>query len=247
MAKKQKAPDAGPSKAYLVSFGDTMTALLAFFIVLNSLAKEQTGAKMYSGTGSFVSALSKSGLPGGLPGNRSSEMIDATAQAPIYALAENMDEGKVGPDEKKEKRMVKDRDKAKFQEFLHEVEQKFGLMTDPPTTNQVVFDSFVPFDRRDGSLSAHALQLAAEVIPKVRRKSNTKVTNLDIVLWATMPSKSIIDKMLTKTHAVKAEIEKSFWINETTRPRIRYSVKPWLFSDAKRPILSFVVSESKLN
>ena len=54
MAKKQKRVPSGPSNAYLVSFGDTMTALLAFFIVLNSLATEQTGANLYSGTGSFV-------------------------------------------------------------------------------------------------------------------------------------------------------------------------------------------------
>ena len=52
MARKQKAPGAGPNMAYLMSFGDTMTTLLAFFIVLNSLAKEQTGAKLYAGTGS---------------------------------------------------------------------------------------------------------------------------------------------------------------------------------------------------
>ena len=31
-------------RAYLVSYGDTMTALLAFLIVLYTFAKEQTGA-----------------------------------------------------------------------------------------------------------------------------------------------------------------------------------------------------------
>ena len=54
MARKKKLPEP-PSKAYLISFGDTMTALLAFFIVLNSLAQEQTGAKLHAGTGSLPS------------------------------------------------------------------------------------------------------------------------------------------------------------------------------------------------
>ena len=71
MSRKQKPPPSKPSKAYLVSFGDTMTALLAFFIVLNSFAKDQTGANMHSGTGSFVNAMSTSGLPGHYPGDRS--------------------------------------------------------------------------------------------------------------------------------------------------------------------------------
>ena len=64
MVKKKKTPPAAPSKAYLISFGDTMTALLAFFIVINSLAREQTGANLYTGTGSFVNAMNASGLPG---------------------------------------------------------------------------------------------------------------------------------------------------------------------------------------
>ena len=120
MPKKKPPESSLPSKAYLVSFGDTMTALLAFFIVLNSLAKEQTGANMYSGTGSFVNAFSSSGLPGGLPNNRSSEMIQQEAPMPIYALADNLDKNKgtVGPDDTTKKENVADRDTEQFQKFL---------------------------------------------------------------------------------------------------------------------------------
>ena len=91
MSGRKKRESSAPSKAYLVSFGDTMTALLAFFIVLNSLAKEQTGANMHSGTGSFVNAFSSTGLPGHLSGSRSSDVIQQEAQKPIYAIAKNMD------------------------------------------------------------------------------------------------------------------------------------------------------------
>ena len=88
MSRKKKAPPAPPSKAYLVSFGDTMTALLAFFIVLNSFAKDQTGANMHSGTGSFVNAVSSIGLPGVSPGNRSHLVVEKKAAAPIYAVSD---------------------------------------------------------------------------------------------------------------------------------------------------------------
>ena len=243
MARKEKAPDAGPSKAYLVSFGDTMTALLAFFIVLNSLAKEQTGANMYNGTGSFVTAFAKSGTPGGMTGNRSRDMIQQTQQSSVYALAGNLDKNvdpdNVGPDEDGHRERIADRDKEQFQKFLAEIEKKFGLNSEPPIRNQVVFDSFSSFNRKTGSLSPHALQLASETIPKLR-KGDTK---LEIVLWATMPSKRIIDKTLEKSLLVKKQIEESYWLKPQEKQKIRYTVKPWLFSDAKRPIISFVISE----
>jgi flagellar motor protein MotB len=55
--RRKKPDDGGPSKAYMLSFGNMMTAQLAFFIVLNSLAQDQTGANLHAGTGSFVRSL----------------------------------------------------------------------------------------------------------------------------------------------------------------------------------------------
>ena len=86
MARKLKPPPDKPSKAYLVSFGDTMTALLAFFIVLNSFSKEQTGANMYSGTGSFRNAIAAIGVSGGELGDKSKLVIPKEAPSPIYAV-----------------------------------------------------------------------------------------------------------------------------------------------------------------
>lgn len=245
MAKKQKPIDAGPSKAYLVSFGDTMTALLAFFIVLNSLAKDQTGANMYAGTGSFVNAFAKSGTPGGNPGNRSSDMIQQTNQAPIYALAENLDknetDGNVGPDDTDRKDRIINREKEEFQKFLNDIDKAFGVETKKPVVNQVVFDSFESFNRENGKLSEHAIKLASELIPKLRQSGS----QLEIVVWATMPSRSEMERKLSRSFVVKANVEELFWIKPSLKSRIRYSVKPWLFTDARRPVISFVMSETE--
>ena len=78
MAKKQKPEMDGPSNAYLMSFGDTMTTLLAFFIVLNSLAAEQTGANLHSGTGSFIQTTRSMGLAGTFKGKRAVQRWDPT-------------------------------------------------------------------------------------------------------------------------------------------------------------------------
>ncbi|MEM7454273.1 MAG: flagellar motor protein MotB [Planctomycetota bacterium] len=244
MARKPKQPEAGPSKAYLVSFGDTMTALLAFFIVLNSLSKEQTGANMYAGTGSFVNAFSRSGLPGQLPGNRSSDMIQQREHQPIYALKENLDRntvGNVGPDDTEDKDRILDRDKENFQKFLTEIEHRFGLNSSAPISNIVAFDSFASLKPDTSApLSEHALQLASETIPRLHRPK----VELEIVIWATMPAQAVIDNSLETSLTVRNQIENAFWLTTGERQRIKYSVKPWLFSDAKRPVISFVIKES---
>ena len=241
MAKK-KLELSVPSKAYLVSFGDTMTALLAFFIVLNSLAKEQTGAKMYAGTGSFVSAFSKSGSPGDLSGNRSREMIQQEQQKPLYALADNLDQNdfKVGPDDTDKNERILDRDKEQFQKFLDQIEQTFGLKNHLPIQSQTVFDSFEPWDRKTGSVSTHAILLLSEAVARLRQPD----VGLEVIIWATMPSQKNLEQQLTKSVGLRSQVEQMFWLKPNEKTRIRYSVKPWLFSDAKRPMLSVVVSKS---
>ena len=69
----------GINKSYLVSFGDTMTALLAFFIVLNSLAEDQTGANLHSGTGSFAVAISGYGVTNRQSSKRTSFVVQGQA------------------------------------------------------------------------------------------------------------------------------------------------------------------------
>jgi flagellar motor protein MotB len=245
MAKKQKPIDAGPSKAYLVSFGDTMTALLAFFIVLNSLATEQTGANMYAGTGSFVNAFSKSGMAGGMPGNRSRDMIQQNHQSPIYALPENIDKNpgkdKKGPDDTDRQDRVINREKESFQKFLKKIEEKFGVEEKKPIADQVVLDSFERLGRGERFLSEHAVNLASELIPKLRQPES----QLEIILWTPMPSRSEIERQLEKSYKVRAEIESMFWLKPDMEDRLRYTVKPWLFSDARRPVMSFVMSKTR--
>jgi len=50
--------------AYMVSFGDMMTLILCFFILLVALSKERNYGLMAKGLGSFVVALKSHGMPG---------------------------------------------------------------------------------------------------------------------------------------------------------------------------------------
>jgi hypothetical protein len=207
------------------------------------LATEQTGANLYSGTGSFINAVDGVGFAGSGPADRSQYVVQKEAPAPLYALAENLDknpdqEGNTGPDDENDSGRKVDRDAENFQRLLNEIDRQFGLHSAKPAVNQIVFDSFDPFKlSHEQVLSDHAIQLAAEIFPVLQDDSKS----VEIIVWATMPSPLIMNKSMSKLVAIRREVEAKFWIRQADRNRIRYTVKPWLFSDAKRPIISFVV------
>lgn len=62
MSEKKGAP------AWMVSFGDMMTLILTFFILLVSMSRTQQLGLVASGVGSFLLAVRSFGLPGALDG-----------------------------------------------------------------------------------------------------------------------------------------------------------------------------------
>lgn len=252
MARKPKGPPEKPSKAYLVSFGDTMTALLAFFIVLNSFAKEQTGSNMYSGTGSFVNAMSSIGLPGGAMGKRSKQVIQKKAPSPVYAVRspeEDRDPNqRAGPDEDPDDHRIIDRQMENFKRFLSDVNKDFDVNELPPTQSQIVFDSFEKFRRpQDGvylqPLQKDAIQIASEAIMRLGRAD----FRLEIVVWANIPSQVGLSKAMNIASGIQKQIESIFTLTDQQKSRFTVTAKPWLFSDAARPKVSFVISRIDLD
>ena len=59
-----------PVPAYMMSYGDMMTLLLTFFILLVSMAREQQAGFVAAGKKSFIQALNSGGLPGLLPSGK---------------------------------------------------------------------------------------------------------------------------------------------------------------------------------
>ncbi len=247
MSRKVKPPPAKPSKAYLVSFGDTMTALLAFFIVLNSFAKDQTGANMHSGTGSFVNAVSSIGLPGQRPGKRSQLVVTKTAPAPLYAVSDPNEDresrNRLGPDSDVDQKRVIDRQSDNFKRFLSEMNRQHTVEEQLPTRSQIVLDSFENLAKHKGEdltkpLKQNAIQIASEAIGQLTRDD----FELEIVVWATMPSRNAMKSSMETAMAIQKQIDRSFSLSPAQRSRMSTSAKPWLFVDTTRPRVSFILS-----
>jgi hypothetical protein len=248
MARKKPAPSFPPSKAYLVSFGDTMTALLAFFIVLNSFAKDQTGANMHSGTGSFINAISSIGLPGQFPGDRTHLINPKLAPAPIYAVGDPEDEQhfseRLGPDSDPDSGRIIDRQTENFKRFLNEINRQFQVDEKLPTRSQIVFDSFEKLQKPGRSVPYQPLQQNAILITSetVGRLFFQPELELEIVVWATQPSRNAMKRAMETAMAIQDQVDSSFQLTPEQRSRISVAAKPWLFTDALRPKISFVLS-----
>ena len=72
MGEKRKVEEELPGGAplYMVSFGDMMTIMLTFFILLCSYSKERQAGFISDGVGSFKNVINSMGLPGVLPGDK---------------------------------------------------------------------------------------------------------------------------------------------------------------------------------
>jgi hypothetical protein len=90
-------------------------------------------------------------------------------------------------------------------------------------------------------MSRHAMELLSETISKLRQPD----LRIEIIVWASVPSQTVITRTVDKSVKLRGQVEKLFWVKPDDRKRINYRVKPWLFSDAKRPQLSVVMSKAE--
>ena len=66
------------TNGWMMSYADMATTLLAMFIALSTLGKDQSGVSFYNGTGSFLRALDTFGLPNLFPSSTRAIRLQAT-------------------------------------------------------------------------------------------------------------------------------------------------------------------------
>ncbi len=241
MVKRKKIAPTGASNAYLISFGDTMTALLAFFIVLNSLAYEQTGANLYSGTGSFVVSLRAIGLPGQFTKRASQNPFQKEQAGPLYIVADrdstpSADSGS-GPDDDPNKLRVVDREKDMLRRFLIEMDGLVEVKSLPKSTGQIVFDFFEPLKQDSPMVD----QNATDVFRQAMVRAGHSGFRIDIIVWAATPGISSWRRATTQARELREDLLNRLSVPEGLRDSVTATGKPWFFSDEKRPRYSFGV------
>jgi hypothetical protein len=222
-----------------------MMVLLAFFIVLNSLAEEQTGANLHAGTGSFIMTLDSFGLGGPFSEDLSERTFQAAAAGPIYRVVDPEKvppvENPRGPDKEDNGLRVIDRDKEQFERFLIEMERIYAIKELPQTQGRVVYDLFNRLNAQSPLLTAKHRQAMAEVIPLLRRPNY----RVEIVVWATTPGSSAWKRATLLSAQIRDEVLQVASLKPDAARRLQSVGKPWLLSDQKRPVLSVIVTKDE--
>lgn len=240
MAKKKKAPPEGASQAYLISFGDTMTALLAFFIVLNSLAEEQTGANLHAGTGSFLQTGDSMGVPGLFAVGTSANPTQMEDSSPIYIVAGDeteLNSKGTGPDDEGDARLIRDREEDNFHRFLLEMQRLHKGRQDQQVSGEIAFDQMDALPHEGDLLNDSLREQLVGFLPSLRRDDY----ELEIRIWATTPAPSAWARAARQAGQIRQEILELLKLNGRDAAKVSASASPWHSRTLKRPAISFLI------
>jgi hypothetical protein len=223
------------TNAWMMSYADMATTLLAMFIVLSTLGKDQTGVALYNGTGSFAHATDSFGLPGLFP--NSDRMISRDQPGPRYA-APSGKEGDGGTDES---RRIIDAEEEQFQLFLKEMERQFRIARLPRTGGTAVVDFYERIGKEPPYLTERQADVLWQVLPVLHRTDY----QVQIVVWATMPSTAAWSKAATQAQLLADEIAAKANLDDASRSRLFALGQPWRYPNYQRPVMSVVIIKTE--
>lgn len=244
MAKKKK-PESGPNNLYLISFGDTMTALLAFFIVMNSLANDQTGANLYSGTGSFINVAKGMGIPGLFVSGRSTYPSQMHQPAPIYIVGEDQermsDDNSTGPDDTDDELIVKDYEQDQLERFLKEMQEDNDVAPEDEIQGEVAFDLMKPLPHEGDILLEELKEQLLSLSPALRRPGY----EMQVQVWATTPAPSAWMRAAGQAAELQKRIPEFLQLTGDDKKNVKATAGPWHSKTLQRPSLSLLVRRTE--
>jgi hypothetical protein len=236
--------------AWMMSYADMATILLAMFIVLSTFAKDQTGISLYYGTGSFNAAVATFGLPGLMP--NSSQVVPLEAPGPQHTLPPQ-DGAESGPDPHfaKDKNLpekdngmpdrVIDGEVENFQRFLSEMDRHFKTAKLPATAGQTALDFYEKLSKKAPFMTAQQQEQLAPLLPLLRQSGY----RMQIVVWAGTPRDSAMARAAEEAADVAEELASGAGLDPEARRRLVAVGQSWSFRDVQRPVMSVVVTRSQ--
>jgi len=214
----------------MLSYADMVTLLLALFIMLSTLGKDQTGLNFQRGLESLRQHQNWFGLPGMLAGT--DRKIHLDAPLPKYPFEPTPDAEKGPP------RRVLDAERERLQYFLEEMQRQFNVEKLPRITSQATLDLFGPLNGSAPHLTAKHLEVIRPLLPVLHRPDH----RLLVIVWAAVPSEGPWRSSAMKAHAVGAQIEGLTRLDASARQRLFCVSQTWPHGDHQRPVLSLVVA-----
>lgn len=220
-----------------------MTALLAFFIVLNSLASEQTGANLYSGTGSFISATDSLGVPGMFATKQSRKSIQLNTASPLYRVpAPSSDHQRgFGPDEEVNELAVKDREREDFERMLNELERFSDQVSGKSISGEVSFDRMKKLPTSAPYLDVPFQKMLVELRPFLSRRH----ASLELIVWAPTPSAKSWEASALIANQIAQESAAFMQLTPEQTKRLTGTCRQWNSSSMKRPHVTLVIRQSE--
>lgn len=65
---------------------------------------------------------------------------------------------------------------------------------------------------------------------------------LEIIVWSNLPGEKALLRSMDVAYQIQDQVDAIFTLTPEQRSRLSVTAKPWLFSDAIRPRLSFAIS-----
>lgn len=226
---------------WMMSYADMATILLAMFIVLSTLGKDQTGIQLATGTGSYRDTLSRFGLPSTL--SRSSQAVPLPFAGPQYIYKGPDDpagKGTSTENQGAEAGRVIDGEQAQFQHFLRELERQLPVEKLPRVIGHVAVDCYDRFQKTGPLLGDRHFQFMGQVLPLLRRPQY----HIYVVVWATTPSESAWTRALTQARQVVDEIAGAARL-DAARARLLPLAKPWRHANLERPVFSLLITKAE--
>ena len=238
MWQRKKADGRINTTGWMISYADMATILLAMFIVLSTLGKDQTGISLQQATGSLEKARTSFGLPGLF--STTSQAIPMKGPTPHYAYTRSEEEPDRKADGKRPERIL-DGDEEHLQRFVQEIQRQFPCERQPRPAGQVIVDLYEPLGKQTPYLTEKHNEVLRQMLPLLEQPKY----RLQLVVWAGTPAATAWTRAANQATLAAREFATDANLSEAATKRLLPCGQPWRYRDVRRPVLSLVLTKQE--
>jgi hypothetical protein len=227
VARRKNADSKINTEGWMMSYADMATILLAMFIVLSTLGKDQTGASLQKGLESWRESRQFFGLDGMF--KESGQVAQLGAPGPHYPFP---------PDDDNDGDPSQDGETARLERFLDQMSRQFDLDKLPKAAGQATVDFFDPLHSQAPLLTAKHIERLSPVLRLLHRPEYRAT----LVVWATMPSDPAWTRAAEQAAELSHELLDLANLDPAARSHLLAVGQSWRYRNYQRPVFSLVIT-----